>query len=188
MRVLVRKMSNLGLLKYRMIGITAMSSLAIVGLMAIFTIIDISLWLNPTVLMVLLGGMLFFGSVAFFFGVRPYRIYRSLPEVLVETDEEFLYIHTKKEAKIALCDIDEVTVDVDLPYSLVQDRFWEELIIHVGSENYGTVILELPGHGKYKMRFVSEAQETSDRLFDFLKNVVEGDSNPNYVEKVDPFI
>lgn len=188
MRIFVRKISKLGPLKYRMIGITLVSLAATVGLMAVFTMVDISLWLNPVVLLVFLGGMLFFGSVAYFFGIRPYFIYRSLPEVLVEADGEFLYIHNRKEAKIALCDIDEVTVDVDLPYSLVQDRFWEELILHLCSERYGTVILEIPGHGKFKIRFAANAQEAGDSLFDFLKNVVEGESTSYYGEKVDLFI
>ena len=52
-----------------------------------------------------LGIMLFFGLVGYGLFVRPYRLYLKLPDVQLEYDDEFLYIHSKKEAKISLDDL-----------------------------------------------------------------------------------
>ena len=60
---------------------------------------------------------------------------------------------------------------VDLPYSLVQDNFLAELLLHLGTEEYGTVILELPGHGTFKMRFAAHAEESGDELIGFIKDL-----------------
>ena len=91
---------------------------------------------------------------------------------MAETDGEYLYIHTKKEAKIPLSEIEMATVYVDLPYSLVnKEVLLYNLIVHLGSENYGTVILELPGHGNYKMRFAANAEDAGDELIDFFNDL-----------------
>ena len=173
MKVFVRKMSSLGLLKFKLIiGAIVMSAAIIVPPVGI-ACIDFTLFLNPYIWLVFLAADLFFGAVGFFFCVRPYIIYRSLPEVMAETDGEYLYIHTKKEAKIPISEIEFATLYVDLPYSLVQRDFLSELIVHLGSEKYGTVILELSGHGNYKMPFASNAQESGDRLIGFIKEMIE---------------
>ena len=48
------------------------------------------------------GGILFFRSDGHLRFVRPYCLYLKLPEIQAEYDDEFLYIHAKKEAKIPL--------------------------------------------------------------------------------------
>ena len=170
MQVLVRKMRGLGLLKLEFAIGTVIMAAAVIGLPAGIAWVDYTLLLNPYVLGVIFAGMLFFASVAYFLFIRPYFIYRSMPEVLVETDGEFIYIHTKKEAKIPLSDIELATVYVDLPF-IYQKEFLVEIIIHLFSEEYGTVTLELPGHGNFKMRFVANAEDTGDSLIRFFNDL-----------------
>ena len=47
-----------------------------------------------------------------------------------------------------------------------------EFIIHIFSEEYGTVVLEVPGHGTYKMRYVSRARASANELTRFLNIVM----------------
>ena len=133
---------------------------------------DPSLLLDPYVLGVMLIGMLAFGLGAYFLFVRPCFFYRKMPDVLAETDGEYLYIHGKKEAKIPLSKLESATVYVQLPY-IYQKEFLSEFIIHIFSEYYGTVILEIPGYGNFKMRFVSNAEESGDNLIRFIREVLD---------------
>ena len=96
-------------------------------------------------------------------------MYRKIPEIQAETDGEFLYIHSKKEAKIPLSELTEATVSVDLPFILQKD-FLREIIIHLGTEEYGNLVLEIPGYGKYKMYFVSYAYGAANELAYFMHN------------------
>ena len=172
MRILVRKMSSLGLLKVELIIGTLIMAAAVIGLPVGIALTDVTLMLNPYVLGVIGVGMLLFGLVGYFIFIRPYILYRKLPAVQAETDGEFLYIHSKKEAKIPLSKLESATVYVDLPY-IYQKEFLSEFIIHIFSEYYGTVILELPGYGNFKMRFVSNAEETGDNLIRFIREVLD---------------
>lgn len=172
MRILVRKMSSLGLLKVELIIGTLIMAAAVIGLPVGIALTDVTLMLNPYVLGVIGVGMLLFGLVGYFIFIRPYILYRKLPAVQAETDGEFLYIHSKKEAKIPLSKLESATVYVDLPY-IYQKEFLSEFIIHIFSEYYGTVILELPGYGNFKMRFVANAEETGDNLIRFIREVLD---------------
>ena len=172
MRILVRKMSSLGLLKVELIIGTLIMAAAVIGLPVGIALTDVTLMLNPYVLGVIGVGMLLFGLVGYFIFIRPYILYRKLPAVQAETDGEFLYIHSKKEAKIPLSKLESATVYVDLPY-IYQKEFLSEFIIHIFSEYYGTVILELPGYGKFKMRFVANAEESGDNLIRFIREVLD---------------
>ena len=172
MRILVRKMSSLGLLKVELIIGTLIMAAAVIGLPVGIALTDVTLMLNPYVLGVIGVGMLLFGLVGYFIFIRPYILYRKLPAVQAETDGEFLYIHSKKEAKIPLSKLESATVYVDLPY-IYQKEFLSEFIIHIFSEYYGTVILELPGYGNFKMRFVANAEESGDNLIRFIREVLD---------------
>ena len=172
MRILVRKMSSLGLLKVEIIIGTIIMAAAVIGLPLGIALTDITLMSNPYVLGVVGIGMLLFSLVGYFIFIRPYILYRKLPAVQVETDGEFLYIHSKKEAKIPLLSLESATVYVELPY-ILQKEFLSEFIIHIFSEHYGTVILEIPGYGKFKMRFVSNAEDTADNLIRFIKDTLD---------------
>ena len=175
MRILVKKMSTIGLLKFELIGGAIFMTVACLGLPIGLFALDVTLMANPYVWCVVLGGMLFFGLVGYFCWVRPYILYHKYPAVQVETDGEFLYIHTKKEAKIPLSEIEQISLDVNLPY-LLQASFAREFIIHMFSEEYGDIDLEILGYGTYKMRFVSHAEDTMDDLYEFLTGILNQNS------------
>lgn len=173
MNTLVKKMEKLGLLKLEMIGGTVFMALAMLGLPVSILFLDASLYTEPMVIGVVAIGMLFFGLVGYFVFLRPYILYRKLPEIQAQTDGEFLYIHANKEAKIPLNQIGEATVRVDLPY-ILQKEFLREFVIHLFSGEYGTVILEIPGIGNYKMRFVANVHTVADELIRYIQGVIDG--------------
>ena len=169
MRVLVRKMRSLGILKLEMlIGAIVMAAVVIL-LPASIMMEDVSLILNPYVLGAVVIGMLMFGSFAYFLFMRPYFLYRKSPSVLAETDGEYLYIHGIKEAKILLSEISEATVFVKLPY-IYSNEFVAVLLVHLFSEKYGDLGVESPGHGAYKLRFVSDVQAAANALTRFMED------------------
>jgi hypothetical protein len=151
-----------------MIGILMMAA-GTIGLPVGILVVDATLLSNPYLLGVVAVGMLFFASVGFFGYIRPYMIYRKLPKVLVETDGKYLYIHTKKEAKIPLSALDGATVSCSLPY-LYQKEFLDEFLVHLFSDKYGDIYLEVPRYGKYRLRFVSQVEETSKKLLRFIED------------------
>ena len=171
MRILVKKMRSLGILKLQMlIGAIVMAAVVIL-LPASMMMEDVSLMLNPYVFGVVVIGMLMFGSFAYFLFMRPYFLYRKSPDVLAETDGEYLYLHGKKEAKIPLSDIEEATVSVNLPY-LYSKELIAVLLIHLFSEQYGDLIVEIPGHGSYKLRFVSNVPAAAQELTHFMEDAM----------------
>lgn len=171
MRILVKKMRSLGILKLEMlIGAIVMAAVVIL-LPASIMMEDVSLMLNPYLFGVVVIGMLMFGSFAYFLFMRPYFLYRKSPDVLAETDGEYLYLHGKREAKIPLSDISEATVFVKLPY-LYSKELIAVLLIHLFSEQYGDLIVEIPGHGNYRLRFVSNAQAAAQELTLFMEDAM----------------
>ena len=174
MKILVKKMSSLGILKMEMvIGAIVMVAVMIMLLGGIIAT-DPSLILNPYVLGVVLIGMLMFASFAYFLFIRPYFMYRKSPEVLAETDGEYIYIHGKKEAKIPLSDFEGATVTFELPF-IYSKEFIAVLLTHLFSEKYGDLILDVPGYGSYRMRFVSDVQATANSLLNFINNSISKD-------------
>ena len=165
-------MSTLGLLRVHLVLGAVIMAVAFIGLPIGILFVDVTLFTEPTALAIIAGGMLFFGSVGYFIFVRPYLLYQKTPDVQVEADDEFLYIHTiKKEAKIPLSEIDDITVYPHLPF-LYHKSFLREMIIHAFSEQYGDIELEIANFGCYKFRFVTQVQDTSDRLFQFLRETM----------------
>ena len=171
MKVLVRKMSTLGLLKVHLVVGAVIMAVAFIGLPIGVLYIDPMLFTEPVALAIIAGGMLFFGSVGYFIYVRPYFLYQKTPDVQVEADEEFLYIHSKKEVKIPLAEIEEITVYPDLPF-IYHKSFLRDMIIHQFSEQYGSIDLEIANFGSYKFRFVPQVQDTSDKLYQFLREAM----------------
>ena len=172
MKILVKKMSTLGLLKVHLILGTVIMAIAFIGLPVGVLFIDPMLFTEPTALFIIAGGMLFFGSVGYFIYVLPYLLYQKTPDVQVEADDEFLYIHTiKKEAKIPLAEIEEITVFPDLPF-IYHKSFLREMIIHQFSEQYGNIDLDIANFGSFKFRFVPQVEKTSDELYKFLRNAM----------------
>lgn len=171
MRILVTKMKSFGILRAQLIiGALVMLAAMImlpVGIMQV----DPSMLLNPYVLGVVIIGMLMFGLFAYFLFIRPYFIYRKSPDVLAETDGEYLYLYGKKQAKIPLSELEGASVFVSLPF-LYSKELIAVLMIHLFSEQYGDLTLDVPGYGSYKLRFVSNVRETADELLTFLNESV----------------
>ena len=171
MKVFVKKMSSLKLLKLELIIGCIIMAVAIIGLPVGILVTDAELLLDPNILGVILVAMLMFGLVAYFLFIRPYILYRKTPMVQVETDGEFLYIYGKKQAKIPLASIDEISIRVELPF-ILQKEFLREMIIHMFSEKYGDIVLEIANYGTFRLRFVSNAQDSADELFSFLEKII----------------
>ena len=106
-------------------------------------------------------------AAAYFLFIRPYFLYRKSPEVLAETDGEFIYIYGKKQAKIPISAFDGAIVTFNLPF-IYSNEFIAVLLVHLFSEEYGDIILDVPEYGSFKLRFVSRAKETSEELLQFI--------------------
>lgn len=174
MKILIKKMSSFGILKAQMIVGAMIMLAAMIGLPVAVIVGDPSLLLDPYVLGVMLIGMLAFGLGAYFLFVRPCFFYRKMPDVLAETDGEYLYIHGKKEAKIPLSDLDGTSTFVHLSF-LFSNEFLGVLFTHLLSEKYGDLDLDIPGHGSYKLKFVSNVRATADELIAFINEAINKD-------------
>lgn len=171
MKILVKKMSSFGIIKGQLIVGALVMLAAVIVLPVSIMVKDASLLLNPYLLGTVLIGMLIFGLFAYFLFIRPYFLYRKSPDVLVETDGEYLYVHGKKEAKIPLADLDGATTFVHLPF-LFSNEFLAVLMVYLTSEKYGNLDLEVPGYGSYKLRFVSDVQKTANELLAFMNQAI----------------
>ena len=105
MKTLVSKMDKLGLLKFVLIYYAVIYIALALVMPVTIVILDPTLFLNPTILCIVIGIALFFGLIGYFTFIRPYFVYKKLPNVLAETDGEYVYFHGKKEAKISLNDL-----------------------------------------------------------------------------------
>ena len=167
MKVLVSKMEKLGLLRFVLIYYAIIYIALALVLPVTILILDSSLFLNPTVLGMVIIAVLFFCMIGYFTFIRPYIVYNKLPKVLAESDGEYVYFHGKKEAKISLIDLSYCYMDVQVPH-VFQQGFIREFIIHKFSSNYGTIILDVPGHGTVKMQFVANAEDVGKELLDYI--------------------
>ena len=171
MKTLVKKMSSLKVLKVELIGGIIFSAIALIGLpVAIFCVAPMLLTV-PLAWIIILSGMCFFGLVGYFLFVYPYRLYLRLPEIQAEYDDEFLYIHSKKEAKIPLSEITYVHITAELPF-LLHESYLREMLIHFCSDEYGRIDLDIDGFGSYKLYFVPHAKEMEGELFRFFDGVM----------------
>ena len=171
MKTLVKKMGSLKLLKVELIGGTIFSVIALIGLPIGLFCVAPALLAVPLAWIIVLCGMLFFGMVGYFLFVHPYRLYLKLPEIQAEYDNEFLYIHSKKEAKIPLAEITCVHITAELPF-LLHESFLREILIHFCSDEYGRIDLDIDGFGSYKLYFVPHAKNMESELFRFFDGVM----------------
>ena len=167
MEVLVSKMQKMGLLRFVLIYYAVIYIALALVLPVTIIVLDPSLFLNPTILAMAIGAFLFFGMIGYFTFIRPYIVYNKLPQVLAETDGEFVYFHGKKEAKISLNDLSYCYMDVDVPH-IFHPGFLREFIIHKFSSNYGSITLNVPNHGSIKLQFVANAEEVGKELLDYI--------------------
>ena len=171
MKPLVEKMSSFGILMAEMIFGAIIMIAVVIALPVGIAIVDVSILLNPFVLGVVVMGMLMFGAFAYFLFIRPFFICRKSPEVLAETDGEYVYIYGKKQAEIPLSAFADATVTYQLPF-IYSKEFVATLLTYLFSEKYGDLILDVPGYGSYKMRFVSNVVESAGELLSFLREAV----------------
>ena len=171
MRTLVRKMVSLKLLKVELILGTVFSAIAMIGIPVSIFCLAPELLMEPLAWAIVLGVALFFGLVGYGIFVRPYRLYLKLPEIQAEYDDEFLYIHSKKEAKIPLAEITYVHITAELPF-LLHESFLREILIHFCSDEYGRINLDIDGFGSYKLYFVPHARAMESELFRFFDGVM----------------
>lgn len=167
MRLLVKKMSSFGILKAQMIFGAVVMAAVVIALPASIAAHDASLLLNPYLLGVVVVGMFIFAAFAYFLFIRPLFTYRKTPEVLAETDGEYLYIYGKKQAKIPLSDLDGAVVTYHLPF-IYSKELIAVLLTYLFSDKYGDLSLDVPGYGSYRLRFVSDVKATADELITFL--------------------
>ena len=167
MKVLVSKMEKLGLLRFVLIYYAIIYIALALVLPVTILILDSSLFLNPTVLGMVIIAVLFFCMIGYFTFIRPYIVYNKLPKVLAESDGEFVYFHGKKEAKISLVALSECYMDVDVPH-IFHPGFLREFIIHKFSSNYGAIILDVPSYGTVKLQFVANAEDVAKELLDYI--------------------
>lgn len=168
---LVEKMKDLGLLKFELIFGSIISLVVMISIPVVVFSLDISLIANLEVVGFVVGIDFFVGLVGYFLFVRPYIVYRKIPVVQVEADNEFLYIHTKKEVKIPFSEIEYVYIDAVVPF-LLQEGFLREFIIHKFSYDYGSIVMEIENHGKYKLKFVANAEDVADELLSFISDAI----------------
>ena len=171
MNVLVRKMSSLKLLKVELILGSVFSAVAMIGIPVSIFFLMPELLKVPLAWGIALGVMLFFGLVGYGLFVHPYRLYLRLPDVLAEYDDEFLYIHSKKEAKIPLAELTYVNITAELPF-IFQEGFLREMVIHFCSDEYGKIDLDIDGFGSYKLYFVPHAEDMESELLEFFDGVM----------------
>lgn len=169
MKVLVKKMSSFGILKAQMIFGAIIMAAAVIALPVGIATTDASLLLNPYILGVVVVGMLIFAAFAYFLFIRPFFTYRKSPEVLAETDGEYLYIYGKKQAKIPLLDLDGAVVTYHLPF-IYSKELVAVLLTYLFSDKYGDLSLDVPDYGSYRLCFVSDVKATADKLITFLNS------------------
>ena len=167
MKVLVSKMEKLGLLRFVLIYYAVIYIVLALVMPVTIAVLDPTLFLNPTILGIVIGVVLFFSLIGYFTFIRPYIVYKKLPTVLAESDGEFVYFHGKKEAKISLNDLSYCYMDVNVPH-IFQQGFIREFIIHKFSSNYGSITLDVPSYGTVKLQFVADAQEVADELLNYI--------------------
>ena len=171
MNVLIKKMNSLKILKVELILGAIFSAIAMIGIPISIFCLAPALLVEPIAWAIALGTMLFFGLVGYGLFVYPYRLYLKLPDVQLEYDDEFLYIHSKKEAKIPLADLTYVQITAELPF-LLHESFLREILIHLCSDEYGKIDLDIDGFGSYKLYFVPYAEDMEGELLRFFNDVM----------------
>ena len=167
MKTLIKKTGNITLLRVELIIDIICTVIAMLAIPVTMLLLDPALLLEPFILGLSIAVFVLAGLIGFLVFVRPLVLYKKLPEVFAEADEEFLYVHGKNEAKIPLSSLRDATVEVHLPF-LFQKSFISMIIINLFSEQYGEITLEVPEYGTYKMRFVAYANETAQKVADFI--------------------
>ena len=77
----------------------------------------------------------------------------------------------KKKQKFHLADLTYVHITAELPF-LLHESFLREILIHLCSDEYGRIDLDIDGFGSYKLYFVPHAKDMESELFRFFDGVM----------------
>lgn len=86
--------------------------------------------------------------------IREYRLWKRLPESLIETDYKYLYLHGKRSHKILLDKLDGSFIH-GTP---------ENNIINLVGDKYGTLSIELVNGKEYKVYFVANVGQIPETI------------------------
>lgn len=154
MTVIAQKTEKTLILKSEFIvGSLIILASAIVLPVSVFSIEE-GLIREPLLWGIVIATALFFSGGSFFMLIRPYLLYRRLPVVQAETDGTYLYLHSKKEAKLLLTDLEGASVFA-VP---------ENLLIQVLADGYGRVDITLATGKKYTLYFISRANQVPHQI------------------------
>ena len=167
MKILAKKTKYLSVFVLELILGMIIMAAAIIGMPVGVYFLDSALFTNLPFVGFVMAVMLGFALVGYFFFVRPYLIYCKMPEIQAETDGEYLYIHSKKEAKIPFCAMDGAYINSEIPNFMSN-----EFIIHLLSEQYGNVVIEVPEYGKYRLYYVSNAQNVAREIISLAESKI----------------
>lgn len=165
MKVIAKKTKKIALVVIDLIIGIIMTLLGFVILPVIMFTSDAQLYKEPLMWIIVVVGMLFFGLVGYFANIRQLILYKKSKDVQAETDGEYLYLYGNKEAKIPLADMKEAELDAVIPYMLSH-----EFIIHLVSDKYGKVVIKVPNYGKYRLYFISDANETVQYIYSLIQS------------------
>lgn len=163
MKLIAKKTKHFSMFVLDLIIGIVMTTAVIVVMPISLLMYDVSLFANLQFTLIILGIMVIFGLVGYFGFIKPYLRYRKMPEIQAETDGEYLYLHGDKEAKIPLADMEDTYVEPDIP-SLVTNEFF----IHLLSERYGNVSIDVPKYGKYKLYYVAHAEDVANTIVEII--------------------
>lgn len=163
MKLIAKKTKHFSMFVFNLIIGMVMTTAVIVVLPVSLLMYDISLFANLQFTLIILGIMVIFGLVGYFGFIKPYFRYRKMPEIQAETDGEYLYLHGDKEAKIPLADMEDTYVEPDIPYMVTNEFF-----IHLLSERYGNITIDVPKYGKYKLYYVAYAEDVADTIVEII--------------------
>lgn len=165
MEIIARKTRQTLVLKLHLIiGAVIMTAAFIALPIGVFSI-DKEFFTNIYIWITVILAMLFFGCVGFFGFIYPFFLFRKLPDIQAETDGTYLYIHSKKEAKIPLAEMEGTYLDAEIPNLMNREFF-----VHLLSDLYGKVIIKVPGYGKFKLYYISDARSVPARLASLIES------------------
>lgn len=160
MTVIAQKAEKTLILKGEFIlGILIFIAAVIVLPVVVFSIEE-GLIREPLLWGVVIVTALFFAGGSFLMLIRPYLHYRRLPVVQAETDGTYLYIHSKKEAKLPLEDMEGTSVFATP----------ENLVIQLLADGYGRVDITLADGEKHKLYFISHANQVPNKIASLIES------------------
>lgn len=151
MTVLGKKTKVSILIYLELVAAIVLYIMAIGSVIALAIYDALSLLVEPMIL-VIVGP---FYLAAIFGGIwliKRFTLYRKMPEKVIETDGEKVYLHLKEEHEFKMKDIASVFA---IP---------ESALVHLFLGGYGTVEIKLNNGKKYKILYIEKANAVPDKF------------------------